>query len=97
MFEHRYGKFTILKLKLSRLSYTAVDYFPFTIVICISKYDSAVDDSEVFLNLSSSGYISSIADWNNGLFNVSIYLIVLLYFLASIKFVLIKFLIYLDS
>ena len=49
MFEHRYGKFTILKLKLSRLSYTAVEYFPFTIVICISKYDNAVDDSEVFL------------------------------------------------
>ena len=31
--EERYGKFTILKLKLSRLSYTAVEYFPFSIVI----------------------------------------------------------------
>ena len=36
MLEERYGKFTKLKLKLSRLSYTAVEYFPFSIVISIS-------------------------------------------------------------
>ena len=45
-----------MKLKSSRLSYTAVEYFPFVIVICISKYDSVVGDSDVFLSLSSSGY-----------------------------------------
>ena len=39
MLEERYGKFTILKLKLSRLSYTAVEYFRFSIVTSISKYD----------------------------------------------------------
>ena len=50
MLEHRKGKFTILKLKSSLLSYTAVEYFPFTIVICMSKYDSVVDNSEVFLS-----------------------------------------------
>ena len=33
MLEERYGKFTILKLKLSRLSYTAVEYSPSSIVI----------------------------------------------------------------
>ena len=70
MLEHRKGKFTILKLKSSLLSYTAVEYFPLSIVICMSKYDSEVDDSEVFLSVSSTGYISSIAKWNNVLFNV---------------------------
>ena len=50
-------KFTILKLKLSRLSYTAVEYFPFSIVISISKYDSWVPHSVVFFSWSSLGYI----------------------------------------
>ena len=54
-------KFTILKLKSSRLSYTAVEYFPFVIVICISKYDSVVGD---FLSLSSSWFMSSMAESN---------------------------------
>ena len=52
MLEHRKGKLTILKLKSSLLSYTAVEYFPFTIVMRLSKYDSVVDDSEVFLALA---------------------------------------------
>ena len=98
MLEHRKGKFTILKLKSSLLSYTAVEYFPFTIVMRMSKYDSVVDDSEVFLSLSSTGYMSSIAEWKNLLFNAnksSIYLMVLQKLLARNKFVLIKFLIYL--
>ena len=56
MLEERYGKFTILKLKLSRLSYTAVEYFPFSIVISISKYDSWVPHSVVFFSWSSLGY-----------------------------------------
>ena len=70
MFEHRKGKLTILKLKSSLLSYTAVEYFPFTIVMRMSKYDSVVDDSEV-LSLSSTGYMSSIAEWKNLLFNAN--------------------------
>ena len=57
MFEHRKGKLAILKLKSSLLSYTAVEYFPFTIVMRMSKYDSIVDDSEVFLSLSSRVYV----------------------------------------
>ena len=64
----------------------------------VSKYESAVDDSEVFFRVSSSGYMSSIAEWNDVLFNVSksyIYRIVLLNLLASIRLQLIKFLIYL--
>ena len=56
MFKHRNGKFTILKLKSSLLPYTSVEYFPLTIPIFISKYDSVVDDSVVFLSLSSCGY-----------------------------------------
>ena len=48
MLEHRKGKFTILKLKSSLLSYTSVEYLPLTIPIFISKYDSVVDDS-IFL------------------------------------------------
>ena len=65
-------KFTILKSKLSHLSYIAVEYFPFTIAICVSKYiyDSDVDDSDVFLSLSSTGYMSSIAEWNDALFSL---------------------------
>ena len=59
MLEERYGKFTILKLKLSRLSYTAVEYFPFSIVISISKYDSWVPHSVVFFSWSSLGYMSA--------------------------------------
>ena len=66
----------------------------------MSKYDNhVVDDSEVFLSLSSPGCKSSIAEWKN-LFNAnksSIYLVVLHKLLAHIKFVLIKFLIYLYS
>ena len=72
-----------------------------SIVIRMSEYDSAVGDSDVFLSLSSCGYYHH---WLNGtiimLFNVSkpsIYLIVLLNLLASIKLVLIIFLIYLYS
>ena len=61
MFKYRKGKLTILKLKSSLLSYTAVEYFRFTIVMHLSKYDSVVDDSEV-LSLSSTGYMSSIAE-----------------------------------
>ena len=75
------------------VSYTAVEYFPFVIVICISKYDSVVGDSDVFLSLSSSGYMSSMAESNDVLFNVnksSIYLIVLLNRFACIKFVFIS-------
>ena len=53
MLEERYGKFTI---KLSRLSYTAVEYFPFSIVISISKHDSWVPHSVVFFSWSSLGY-----------------------------------------
>ena len=53
MLEERYGKFTLLKFKLSRLSYTAVEYFPFSIVISISKYDSWVPHSVVFFSWSS--------------------------------------------
>ena len=41
MLEERYGKFTILKFKLSRLSYIAVEYFPFSIVISIRQLGSA--------------------------------------------------------
>ena len=44
----------------------------FTIVICMSKYDTAIDDSDVFLSLSSSGYMSSIAEWNDVLFHIHI-------------------------
>ena len=64
MLEERYGKFTILKLKLSRLSYTAVEYFPFSIVISISnyKYDSWVPHSVVFFSWSSLGYMSAITE-----------------------------------
>ena len=38
MLEERYGKFTILKLKLSRLSYTAVEYsnFYMYVYICVT-------------------------------------------------------------
>ena len=38
----------------------------------MSKYDSAIDDSDVFLSLSSSGYMSSIAEWNDVLFHIHI-------------------------
>ena len=55
MLEARYGKFTLLKLKISRLSYTAVEYFRFSIVISISKYDSCVPYSVVFSSWSSLG------------------------------------------
>ena len=41
-------KFTILNVKLSLLSKTAVQYFPLSIVISTSKYDSAVAHSVVF-------------------------------------------------
>ena len=71
MLEHRKGKFTILKLKSSLLLYTSVEYLPLTIPIFISKYDSVVDDSVVFLSLSSSGYMSTTAEWNRSLFNVN--------------------------
>ena len=40
----------------------SLEYFPSTIVISISKYESAVGDSEVFFSCSSLGYMSSIAN-----------------------------------
>ena len=40
-----YGKFTIAKSKLSRLSYNEVEYFPFSMVTSISRYDSSVSHS----------------------------------------------------
>ena len=47
------GKFTIVKSKLSRLSYNEVEYFPFSMVTSISRYDSFVSHSVVFLSWSS--------------------------------------------
>ena len=43
--EERYGKFTIVKLKLSHLSYNEVEYFPFSMVTSMSRYDSFVSHS----------------------------------------------------
>ena len=53
---------TILQFKLSRLSYTAVEYFSFSIVISISKYDSWVPHCVVFFSWSSLGYMSAITE-----------------------------------
>ena len=49
MFELKCGKFTMLNVKLSLLSKTAVEYLPLSIVLSTSKYDSAVALSVVFL------------------------------------------------
>ena len=43
----------MLNVKLSLLSKTAVEYLPLSIVISISKYDSAVALSVVSFNWSS--------------------------------------------
>ena len=43
----------IAKSKLSRLSYNEVEYLPFSMVTSISRYDSSVSHSVVFLSWSS--------------------------------------------
>ena len=40
----------MLNVKLSLLSKTTVEYFPLSIVISMSKYDSVVGHSVVFLS-----------------------------------------------
>ena len=72
MLEERYGKLMMLKLKLSRLSYNAVKYFPFSIVTSISKYDSFISHSVGFFSCSSQGYMSLIAESNAVLFSVNV-------------------------
>ena len=55
MFESILGKMTMSNLKLSLLSYSAVEYFPHCILVKICKYKRAVGVSIVFLSLSSGG------------------------------------------
>ena len=101
MLEHRNRKFTILKLEIKIISLIVYlsGVFPINycyVFLCLGKYDSVVDDSELFLGLSSSaGGMYTMTEWNMLLFNVnksSIYLMVVPNLLASIKLLLIKFL-----
>ena len=55
------GEVDYTEIKIIPLVITVVEYFPPSIVISRSRYDSVVGHSVVLLRSSSRGYISGIA------------------------------------